>query len=342
MESLMKNGDIKYLWCGHYPYVKTYYGMEYMQKMKQVASRLVKGDTIGSVPFRLPPSIHNKGNARVLADDSGRVMIVYNADKINAEYSSWQDISYISPNDADAYRRERCKLDIYMPQHVAHAPVVVWFHGGGMETGDKYIPEILKNKGIGVVAVNYRLSPKAKNPAYIEDAAEAVAWVRKRIAQYGGDPNLVFVSGHSAGGYLSLMLAMDKRYLAKYGVDADNIKAYFPISGQMVTHFTIRKERHLPFAIPVIDEFAPIHHVRSNMAPIILITGDRHLEMANRWEENAWFESVMRNVGNKNVKLYELQGFNHVSVHDAALTMVGEIVDSLSNQKKDYLQMCVD
>ncbi len=329
MENLMKKGDIKYLWCGHYPYVKTYYEIDYIRKMEQIAARLVKGDTIGSVPFTLPPSIHNKGNARVLSDGSGKVMIVYNADKINAEYSSYQNISYISPKETDSYRRERCKLDIYMPRYMAHAPVVVWFHGGGLESGNKYIPEVLKNKGIGIVAVNYRLSPKAKSPAYIEDAAEAVAWVKKNIARYGGDPNLVYVSGHSAGGYLSLMLAMDKSYLARYGVDADSIVAYLPISGQTVTHFTIRKERGLPFGIPVVDEFAPIHHARSNAAPIILITGDRHMEMANRWEENVWFESVMRNMGNKNIKLYELQGFNHVSVHDAALSMVGAIVNAL-------------
>lgn len=85
MNRLMKKGDIKYLWCGHYPYVKTYYGINYIHQMEQLASRLVKGDTTGNVPFTLPPSIHNKGNARILADDSGRVMIVYNADKINAE-----------------------------------------------------------------------------------------------------------------------------------------------------------------------------------------------------------------------------------------------------------------
>ena len=65
------------------------------------------------------------------------------------------------------------------------------------------------------MAVNYRLSPKAKNPAYIEDAAEAVAWVFKNIEKYGGRKDHIFVSGHSAGGYLSLILAMDKKYMAR-------------------------------------------------------------------------------------------------------------------------------
>lgn len=246
-----------------------------------------------------------------------------NADQ--TKYSTQNDISYILPSDTDAYRRERCKLDVYMPTKTIGCPVVVWFHGGGLEGGGKYIPELLKNKGIGVVAVNYRLSPKAQHPAYIDDAAEAVAWVMHNIGRFGGDASKVFVSGHSAGGYLSLMLAMDKRYLAEYGVDADSIRGYIPVSGQTVTHFTIRKELGLPFDIPVVDEFAPIHYARKSTAPITLITGDRNLEMANRWEENAWFMSVMRNVGNSQVRLFELQGFDHGTVHDAALTMVADI-----------------
>ncbi len=320
VERLMERGEVKSLWCGHYPYVKTCYGLDYLQTMEQLAARLVKGDTIGSVPFTLPPSVHNKGNARVLSDPSGRVAIVYNADKILAEYSLHRDVPYVSATDSDSYRRERCKLDIYMPRHMAHASVVVWFHGGGMESGEKYIPEILQRKGIGVVAVNYRLSPMAKRPAYIEDAAAAVAWVRRNIARYGGDPRRIYVSGHSAGGYLSLMLAMDKHWLARYGEEADSIAAYLPVSGQTVTHFTIRKERGLPFQIPVVDELAPIRHARPDTAPILLLTGDRRMEMASRWEENAWLESVLRSVGNKRVGLYELQGFSHVGVHDAALT----------------------
>ena len=99
----------------------------------------------------------------------------------------------------------------------------------------------IDRSGFAVVAVNYRLSPRAKNPAYIEDAAEAVAWTFKNIEKYGGRKDRIFVSGHSAGGYLTLILAMDKKYMAAYGADADSVAAYLPVSGQTVTHFTIRK-----------------------------------------------------------------------------------------------------
>lgn len=134
--------------------------------------------------------------------------------------------------------------------------------------GGKHIPEMFMNQGFAVVAVNYRLSPKAKNPAYTDDAAAAVAWTCKHIEEYGGSPKRVFVTGHSAGGYLTLMVGLDKSYLRKYGVDADSIAAYLPISGQTVTHFTIRKERALPEGIPVIDRYAPCNKARKNTPPL--------------------------------------------------------------------------
>ena len=243
-------------------------------------------------------------------------------------YKTVSDISYISPADTCAYRVERCRLDVYYPEK---APAdgfatVVWLHGGGLEGGSKYFPQELKDKGIAVVAVNYRLYPKAKNPDYTVDAAEAVAWVFKNIARYGGNPRKIYVSGHSAGGYLTLMLALDKSYLGAFGVDADSVAAYLPVSGQTVTHFTIRKERGLPDGIPVVDKFAPVNCARADTAPIILLTGDRRYEMASRWEENALLESVLRNLGNDKVKLYEMQGFDHSSVASPACIFVAGYV----------------
>ena len=207
-------------------------------------------------------------------------------------YRTNKDISYVSGSETDTYRLERCKLDIYYPE----------------------------NKK------NYRLSPKAKNPAYIEDAAEAVAWVFKNIEKYGGRKDHIFVSGHSAGGYLSLILAMDKKYMAAYGANADSVAAYLPVSGQTVTHFTIRKERGLPDGIPVVDEYAPVNKARKETAPLVLITGDKHLEMAARYEENALLEAVLKSIGNKKVTLYEMQGFDHGQVLGPACYLIADYV----------------
>lgn len=231
------------------------------------------------------------------------------------EYKTDKDISYISPNEKDNYRKERCKLDVYYPVNKKDFPVVVWFHGGGLEGGEKGIPNELKNKGIAVVAVNYRLSPKATNPAYIEDAAASIAWTFNNIASYGGSTKDIYVSGHSAGGYLTLMVGLDKSYLEKYGIDADKIKGLVPISGQTNTHYTIRKERGIPSNIPIIDEYAPLNKARTGVPPTLLITGDRKLELTARYEENAHLEAILKSLNNKDVVLYELQGFDHGNVY---------------------------
>lgn len=229
-------------------------------------------------------------------------------------YEFKENISYVDATDSDEYRKERCKLDIYYPTDKKEYPTVVWFHGGGLEGGSKHIFEELKNKGVAIVTVNYRLSPKAIHPAYIEDAAEAVAWTFKNIENYGGSADNVFVSGHSAGGYLTLMVGLDKSYLDKYGIDADKIRGLVPISGQTNTHYTIRKERGIPMDIPVVDKFAPLNCARKNIPPTLLVSGDRHLEMTARYEENAHLEAVLKALGNENVQLYELQGFDHGAV----------------------------
>lgn len=241
-------------------------------------------------------------------------------------YKTVKDISYIPAGETDGYRKERCKLDVYYPVGKKGFPTIVWFHGGGLEGGGKHVPEMFMNQGFAVVAVNYRLSPKAQNPAYTEDAAAAVAWAYKHIEEYRGSPRRVFVTGHSAGGYLTLMVGLDKSYLQEYGVDADSIAAYLPISGQTVTHFTIRKERSLPEGIPVIDQYAPCNKARKDTPPFVLITGDRNLEMADRYEENALLASVLKNIGNKKVSLYELQGFDHGQVYVPGCCLVANYI----------------
>ncbi len=245
-------------------------------------------------------------------------------------YKTVTDISYINESETDAYRKERCKLDIYYPEGATDFPTIVWYHGGGLEGGSKHIPVELMEKGFAVVTVNYRLSPKAQHPAYIEDAAEALAWAFKHIRSYGGSQEKIYVTGHSAGGYLALIIGLDKSYLEAHGVDADRVKAYLPVSGQTVTHYTIRKERGWRDGIPVIDAYAPCFHARTDTPPYVLITGGRDLELMARYEENALLESVMKGIGNEDVYLYELEGFDHNNVAGPACYL---IVDYIRRQE---------
>lgn len=241
------------------------------------------------------------------------------------------DILYRTGDDLTAYMRERCRLDVYYPTETRDFPTVVWFHGGGLTGGERFVPEGLKEKGIAVVAVNYRLGPTVKAPAYIEDSAAAVAWTFKNIERYGGSVERIFVSGHSAGGYLTSMIGLDKRWLAAFDTDADRIAGLIPYSGHTITHFTIRAERGIEGTQAVVDDYAPLFHVRKDAPPLLLITGDRELEMLGRYEENAYLWRMMQVVGHPDTVLYEMDGYNHGQMaepaHPLLLWFVRRIVD---------------
>jgi len=211
----------------------------------------------------------------------------------------------------DSYQKQRAVLDVYCPNSEHLLPTIVWFHGGGLSGGKKYIPNALKDKAVCVVAPNYRLHPKVKSPVYIKDAAAAVAWVFNNIEKYGGNINQIFVSGHSAGGYLASMVGLDKKWLSAHNIDANTLAGLIPFSGHTITHFTVRKEMGVAGTCPIIDEFAPLYHVRSDAPPLLLITGDREKEMLGRYEENAYMMRMMKVVGHKQTQLLELDGYGH-------------------------------
>ncbi len=249
------------------------------------------------------------------------------AQERNAETDGYvlvKDIPYVAEDETDTYKLERCVLDLYYPSDRQGYAVLVWFHGGGLEGGSKKVPKGLKNGGFAVAAVNYRLSGKGgRCPDYINDAAESVAWIMRNIGKYGGNPEKIFIGGHSAGGYLALMLALDKSYLAAFGVDADKIVKAYPVSGQTLTHYTIRSERGLSREVPLADSMAPVNHVRKEGAPLVLFTGQRDLEMTARYEENALLYAVLKQFGHP-VELYEYSGTDHGTCRAPAYEFIKE------------------
>ena len=244
------------------------------------------------------------------------IILVFFAISINTkaqEYVTEKNIHYYpdSINNKDEYTNTQCTLDFYYPKNIKNYPTIVWIHGGGMSHGEKQLPKTLMDKGYAIVGVEYRLSPKVNAPAYIEDAAAAVAWVFKNIEKYGGSTKLIFLSGHSAGGYLDLMVTLDKSYLAKYNIDANSIAACIPFSGEAITHYTIRKEMGIKNTQPIIDKYAPLYFVRADAPPLMLITGDREKELLGRYEETAYLWRMMKLVGHTRTTITELQGFDH-------------------------------
>ena len=217
---------------------------------------------------------------------------------------------------ADDYTKEVAKLDLLIPEGKKNFATLVWFHGGGLTGGKRDFPRDLKRDDIALVGVGYRCSPDAEHPAYLEDAAAAVAWVFKNIEKYGGDPKKIFVGGHSAGGYLSAMIGMDPRWLAAYGISNKQLAGIIPVSGQMTTHFTVKKLRGDTgdqFR-PIIDEFAPMYYVAPDLPPICLMLGDRRIEFKSRVEENEFMAASLKSVGHKDTYFYELEGRDHGTV----------------------------
>ena len=128
-------------------------------------------------------------------------------------------------------------LDLYVPEGVHGFPTVVFAHGGAWQAGKKSSagPEsfsiTMANAGIACANINYRLSPEVKHPEHSRDFARAVRFVRDEIAGFGGDPDKLFLAGHSAGAHLAALVALDKKYLAEAGVPETAIRGAIPISG---------------------------------------------------------------------------------------------------------------
>ena len=191
------------------------------------------------------------------------------------------------------------KLDIYLPEGGESFPTVVYFHGGGLEKGDKAgktasaVSQYLTDRGVAFVSANYRMYPDAAYPDFILDAAQAVAWAVKHMPEYGGNGK-IFVGGSSAGGYLSMMLCFDKQYLAKHGIDPIQLAGFIHDAGQPTAHFKVLKNRGIDPRRIIVDETAPLFHIGIDpeYAPMLFIVADN--DMKNRPEQTQLVLSTLK------------------------------------------------
>lgn len=140
-----------------------------------------------------------------------------------------RDIPYAEP------KNERQLLDISAPPSGSKRPVVVWVHGGGWMRGSKnemnQKPAAFVEKGFVFVPVNYRFIPQVTMNTIVRDVAKSVGWVHANIARYGGDPDRIFLMGHSAGAQLAALLCIDSRYIEAESVPRTSIKGCVPVDG---------------------------------------------------------------------------------------------------------------
>lgn len=154
-------------------------------------------------------------------------------------------------------------LDIYTPANATakNMPVMFWIHGGGWQTGNKddvaLKPKVLTERGFVFVSTTYRLYPEVDMATIIGDCAKSLGWVHKHIAEYGGDPNQLFVGGHSAGAQLAAILCTDDRYLKAEGVAFTSLKGCIPVDGDtydIPKIIATAEFRHMAYGLPPIGK----------------------------------------------------------------------------------------
>lgn len=186
--------------------------------------------------------------------------------------------NYITARDIDYGNLPRQRLDVYRPANVPQPrPVVVFFYGGGWESGSRaqyrFVAETLTDYGYVVVIPDYRVYPEVTFPAFIEDGARAMRWVHDNVAQYGGDPRQVFLMGHSAGAHIAAMIALDGRYLGAVGLERRGLKGFIGLAGPYdflpLTSATLKKI----LAAPDMTQTQPVTFAHSGAPPVLLLHG---------------------------------------------------------------------
>ena len=224
------------------------------------------------------------------------------------------------------------KMNVYLPEGKARA-AFLYLHGGGLEHGDMTHSaswaEHLTDMGIAFFSANYRMYPDAKYPEFIEDAAAAVAYAQKLAAECGTDK--LYVGGSSAGGYLSMMLCFDTRYLKAAGVDPLGIAGYLHDAGQPTAHFNVLRERGIDSRRVIVDETAPLYFIgmEEKYPTMRFIVSDN--DMQNRYEQTTLVLSTLKHFGYTDYDHAVMHGkhchYTHTTDEDGVPTMARMISD---------------
>lgn len=223
------------------------------------------------------------------------------------------DLAYRTPDE--------CQLDLHLPDP-DHFPLFVYFHGGGLEKGDKAqnmaFIHYLNAQGIAVASVNYRMYPNAHYPDFLEDAAAAVAWIWEKFScdvRCDG----IWIGGSSAGGYLSMMLCFDSSLLAAHRLKPTDFRGFFHDAGQPTAHFRVLRERGIDSRRIIVDESAPLYHIGTvpDYPPMRFVISDN--DMFGRYEQTRLAVAALAHFGfgSDKVSLVKMHGKHCAYVKEA-------------------------
>jgi len=172
----------------------------------------------------------------------------------------------------------KLSLDVYAPDHAALAPVVVFFYGGSWEGCKRrwyrYVGDALASNGVVTIIPDYRKYPEVRFPAFMHDAANAVAWARDHAREFGGDPQRLFVMGHSAGGQIAALLAADGRYLGRVGMQPRELAGMIGLAGAYAfLPFVDNEEKIFGNDATGRYDSQPINFISGDEPPMLLLQG---------------------------------------------------------------------
>jgi acetyl esterase/lipase len=210
----------------------------------------------------------------------------------------------------------RQRLDVYTPRAAlrsAAMPVVMFVHGGAWDAGSKdryeFVGRALAARGYLAVVPNYRLFPQVRFPAFVEDAALAVAWTRTHAVDYGGDSRHLFLMGHSAGAQIVMLLGLDTHYLRGVGLETGTISGVIGLSGPYDFLPFGSGFNHAVFDTGTdLQLTQPVHFVRRDAPPVLLLYGSADQTVAPRNSES--LAAALRRAGGR-VTLKRYAGRSH-------------------------------
>ena len=218
------------------------------------------------------------------------------------------------------YADDKDKLDLYLPEGRANAPVIVSYYGnqlmGGDKSEDAYIGQRFAAAGFVTAVVNYRLSPGVSHPAHVQDAAASFAWVKRHIKEYGGNPDRVFVIGYSAGAYLAALLSTDPQYLAAHRLSPRDIRGVVPVSAfYFVEGRGVAPDRDKSVwgtDRNVWVDASPAHHLQREGPPTLILYAERDEDW--RRQQNVEVAAAMKAAGRTNVEIAMIADRNHATI----------------------------
>ncbi len=214
----------------------------------------------------------------------------------------------------------------------AGAPLIVWFHGGGLVDDNREVPDALFDGRSVVVEARYRLSRGGHGAEdAVADAAAAAAWALDHAADWGADGARTFLGGMSAGAYLAAMAGMAPHLLAAHGHDHRKLRGLLLVSGQVFTHYQVKADHgDGNVYAPVVDGFAPFKYVAADVAPVLCVTGDYDRDMPTRAAANRLFVDVLRALGHPDATHRVLQGHDHGGAFESCGWLAAEFIRRLA------------